>query len=191
MPRTVTYTIASDAPYSSSREHMTPMLNDKEGHDDHDARTWREKCHYDHTTRNVCIPAMAFKKALTAAAKRLGMKVPGKRMATYSKFITGGIIPLGDAPLGVKVDDVRMESVRCSSTGRDDGKGQRVTRRYPVVDKWETEVSFVVVDDVLTSAVVDRHMQEAGLTVGVGRFRPENGGFFGRFSVKSAKWSDA
>jgi hypothetical protein len=37
--------------------------------------------------------------------------------------------------------------------------------------------------------IFERCLKEAGNLIGVGRFRPQNGGYFGRFTVKSIKWT--
>ena len=69
MPKIVTVQLESLAPYSQSRKHDTPKL-EKEAADAHEARTWREKCSTDENGE-IVIPAMAFKQALDAVAKRL------------------------------------------------------------------------------------------------------------------------
>jgi hypothetical protein len=59
------------SPYSQSAAVSVPK-QDRETHDDHDARTWREKC----TTNGdgqVCIPGMAIKQALDTTAYNLGL----------------------------------------------------------------------------------------------------------------------
>jgi len=46
----------------------------------------------------------------------------------------------------------------------------------------------MIVNDTITEDVFTQHIQEAGKFVGIGQFRPENGGYFGRFTVESVKW---
>jgi len=55
---------------------------------------------------------------------------------------------------------------------------------------WEVSVEYIVMDDLITEDVFKRHLEAAGQFVGVGRFRPENGGFYGRFEIVSVKWSE-
>ena len=185
--RTFTAVLESRSAYSQSRRHDLPKLN-KESDTAYDARTWR-----DHCTVNkdgiVCIPAMAFKKAIDRTAQKLGEKVPGRRGATWAGYFKGGIIPMEELfPIGIKVEDVQPLSVWCSSTGRPGGS--QVSRTYPIIPKWTATVEFEVLDNILPEEVIERTLSESGLIVGIGRFRPENGGFNGRYAVKSVKWSN-
>src|SRR5215204_421190 len=85
------------SPYSQSAQHNSPK-QDRESHDDYDARTWREKC----TTNQqgqVCIPAMALKQCIDTAAYKLGMKVEGRRGATYKSFFASGFFCEHDVPI--------------------------------------------------------------------------------------------
>jgi hypothetical protein len=184
--RTVVAQIRGTAAYSSSRAHRTDRL-DKEGPDDFEKRTWREKAHYD-AAGQLFIPPMAFKQALDKAASRLGMKIPGKRNATYTKNFMAGVLCLDPAPLGVSKDDVKGEWVYCNADGVR-GSGKRVWRCFPVVPPgWQAAVEFQILDDTITQDVFQVHMEEAGALVGVGRFRPERGGFHGRFAVEEYDW---
>ena len=49
-------------------------------------------------------------------------------------------------------------------------------------------MTFYVLDDIITESVFAQVLRSAGLLVGLGRFRPENRGFYGRFQVDSIKW---
>jgi hypothetical protein len=48
----------------------------------------------------------------------------------------------------------------------------------------------VIFDDTITKEVFERHLTEAGRFVGIGRFRPENGGIYGRFTAGPFSWSE-
>lgn len=184
-----TVKLKSVSPYSPSRFHDSPKL-EKEGHDKHEERTWRERCHYDPKTREVFIPPMAFKWAVSEAARFLGLKIPGKGNKTWAKHFDSGILVTDPVRLGVKVDDVRGEWLFLNADGRR-GSGTRVKRCMPHVDEWESTVKFYVIDDTIEPEVFVRHLREAGNFVGVGRFRPRNGGFLGRFEIVDVKWQEA
>jgi len=185
--QTVVVQIEGTSKYSSSRAHITDHL-DKEGHDDFEKRTWREKCHYD-AAGSIFIPPMAFKQALDKAASRLGMKIPGKRNATYTKHFLAGVLCIDPAPLGIRKDLVPGEWVYCNADGVR-GSGKRVWRCFPVVEPgWQAAVEFKILDDTITREIFEEHMKEAGSLVGVGRFRPERGGYYGRFKVLEYDWS--
>ena len=68
------------------------------------------------------------------------------------------------------------------------GSGKRVWRNFPRVDSWSATVPIVVAANEITKDVFERHLEQAGKFVGIGRFRPQNGGFYGRFEVQKVVW---
>lgn len=186
--RQVIVTIRGISPYSASRLHDAPKL-DKESHDDYDKRTWREKCNTD-KSGNVVIPAMGFKQALATACRKLGLQVAGRGKATYTKYFEADVICLEDAALGISKDDVQPVTINANADGVR-GSGKRVRRTFPVVPEWQAKVVFAVLDNTITRPVFEQVMHAAGMGVGVGRFRPENGGINGRFVCEAFEWVDA
>lgn len=179
--------LTSTAPYSQSRMHSAPKL-EKEGMADYEARTWREKC----TTNEageICIPAMALKQCLDKAAKSFGGQIPGKGKSTYTKHFLAGVICESDVSIGILKDDVPSVTINANSDGVR-GSGKRVHRTFPQVPAWNGVARFAVLDDTITKPVFEKMLTEAGRFVGVGRFRPENGGLNGRFKPVSFKWSE-
>jgi hypothetical protein len=174
------------SPYSSSRFHDTEFL-EKESHDAHEGRTWREKCHAD-KEGVLYIPPMAFKNALADAAKMLSLRIPGKGTKTYTKHFLSGVQVREPLSLGVKKSEVKGEWVFCNADGVR-GSGKRVKRCFPVVPEWSGKLNFLVVDDTITEDVFTRVLKEAGMLIGVGRFRAGQGGYNGLFLVKSIKWA--
>src|SRR5690606_14528366 len=83
--RIATAVLVGISPMSQSRAHDEEKIDDKESPEAYDRRTWRSKAHFDPVTREVYIPPMALKLAIAEAARRLAIKIPGKRNATYSK----------------------------------------------------------------------------------------------------------
>lgn len=179
--------LRSISPYSQSRFHNTPKL-EKEGADDHEKRTWRGKLHTN-ADGIVVIPPTAFKNCLSEAAKYLSVQIPGKGKATYTKHFEAGVLVLEHTPLGVKAADVPGEWLHVPSDGRRGG-AKRVMRCFPVIDAWEAEVAFHILDDTITKPVFMTHLQEAGKFIGIGRFRPRNNGFYGRFEVAALDWQE-
>lgn len=178
--------IRSLTPYSQSRMHDTPKL-DKENHDDYEKRTWREKSHYDAETREIFIPPMAFKQCLDETAKYLSLQIPGKGKATYTKHFLSGLLVMDKLGLGITVDKVDGEWINANSDGVR-GSGKRVKRCFPVVQKWEGDVDFYLLDDTITKEVFEDVLRQSGQFKGIGRFRPANGGFYGRYETVSTKW---
>ena len=90
-------------------------------------------------------------------------------------------------PLNVKKDDVPGEWYFVPSDGRRGG-GSRVKKCFPVIREWSGDVTFHILDDTITQDVFEHHLSEAGKFIGIGRFRPRNNGFYGRFKVDNIKY---
>lgn len=184
--KTCVATLQSVSPYSSSRPHVTEKL-EKETPGDFEKRTWREKLHVN-DDGVVFIPGMSFKMALDKAASFLGLKIPGRRNATYTKHFLAGVLVLEDCPIGIKKADAEEEWLFMNADGKR-GSGTRVWRCFPMVREWQTEVTFYIADETVTKDVFEQVLAETGKFIGVGRFRPEKGGFKGRFKVVKTHWS--
>ncbi|MHA2064660.1 MAG: hypothetical protein ACXABY_09830 [Candidatus Thorarchaeota archaeon] len=177
--------LKSVSPYSQSRYHNTPKL-DKENPVDYENRTWRNRLHTDNDGK-VIIPPMTFKNTLANAAKFLSKQIPGKGKSTYTKHFEAGILVVEPLNLGIHKKDVEFEWLFVPSDGKR-GSGTRVEKCFPLIREWEGEVQFLVLDDTITEDVFKETLIEAGRLIGIGRFRPRNNGFYGRFSVESINW---
>lgn len=179
------------SPYSQSAKHETPML-DRESHEDHDRRTWRDKCTVN-KDGHVSIPAMALKQCVDTAAFKLGVKVPGRRGAMFKSFFASGFFCDHDVPISngkaITTKDADEVAINAHANGRR-GSGSRVVRRFPAFQKWHGVAEFTILDDVITPDIFEQHLKAAGVVVGIGRFRPENGGTNGRFRVTKFEWEE-
>jgi hypothetical protein len=138
----------------------------------------------------VAIPAMAIKQSMEAMGKHLGMQVPGKGKATYTKHIVSGMSTTSlSFKTNVLESEIVKQSIFCNSDGLR-GSGKRVDRFFPMINDWDVECHFQIFDDALTESVFLEHLKQAGMLKGVGAFRAENGGFCGRFMVTSFDWSE-
>jgi len=180
--------LKSASAYSQSRsyERFIPAL-EKEGKDEYEKRTWREKCHVDEKGQ-LFIPGMSFKMGLDESAKFLGQKIPGRRSSTYTKHFKAGVLVLDNCPIGIKKDEVEAEWLFVNADGVR-GSGKRVWKCFPLIREWETNVTFYIADETITKDVFQNHLEESGKFIGIGRFRPQNGGFKGRFEVVKTTWS--
>jgi hypothetical protein len=185
--RKVIATLRSISPYSQSRPHTEPKLSGETA-DAHEKRTWREKCHVD-DKGHIIIPPMAFKQAMDSTAQKMGIQVPGKGKATYTKFFVSGLMCIDPVALPDKKDSVRGELVYANADGRR-GSGTRVWRTFPVVDSWKGDVVFHVLADEITPGIFEAVLIKCGTFTGIGRFRAENGGYFGRWKVEEIEWVD-
>ena len=186
MPRAVEVEFEGAAPYSQSYWHDTPK-KDKETADAFEKRTWRDKCSAN-DKGEIFIPAMAFKQCLDSVAKRLGEQIPGKGRTTYTKAFLAGVICEDNVILpGLRKDKCPSVTIPANVTGVR-GAGKRVRRTFPQWVKWGGVARFIILDDTVTREVFERHFHEAGRFVGLGRFRPENGGINGRFRALKFTW---
>ena len=170
------------SPISFSRYHAMPKLS---GESDaaYEERTWRERLHTN-ADGNVVIPLFAFKNALDAAAKYESRKIPGRRNATYTKHVQSGVMVESAVVLPIKKKDVKGEWRFVPADGMPGG-AKRVMKCFPIIQEWEGEVSFAVLDETVTRDVLEEFLQVAGSFIGIGSFRPENRGIWGRFRVVS------
>jgi hypothetical protein len=189
--QTVEVKLENTSPYSQSRyvdkdEHPK---NGKETADDYEKRTWQARIHRDDNGVPF-MPPMSLKKSLDSASKYLG-KIPGERNATYSKRFRSGLLITDNIPLWsngkpVKsVDDFEGEWLFLDANGKAGQGGTRVKRRMPRLRQWTAQATVYLIDEVITADVLERALIDAGRFVGLGRFRPEMGGFYGRFKVLS------
>jgi hypothetical protein len=187
--KTAIVKLNSASPYSQSRlftKTEIPAL-EKEAHADYDARNWRNHQHWDAKTGEVFIPPMALKNCLMEVAQYLGEKVPGKGQATWTKHFTAGLLCSEPVMLGVNRDKTESETFMCHADGKR-GSGTRVARTFPVIREWTADATFYILDESITRDIFQRYIEEAGKFIGIGRFRPRNGGFYGRFFAEVTSW---
>ena len=178
--------VTGTAAYSQSRPHDTPKLS-KELAKDYETRTWKERVHAD-KDGNVFIPAMAFKNCIAECAKYMSIQIPGKGKSTYTKHFEAGVMVLDNIDLNIHKDDIESEWVFVPVDGRK-GCGSRVWKNFPYINPgWTATVKFYILDETITEDVFRDHLTQAGNFIGLGRFRPRNGGMHGRFTIDDVKW---
>lgn len=190
--RIATVSLESESPYSQSRSyaHEVPRLN-RETPDAYEERTWRHKCHVLKSgdgPGNVFIPPMSLKMSLDRAAQMLGRQIPGKGKATYTKFFLSGCLVMEPVVLPYSPDELPCDRIYANSDGVR-GSGKRVWRLFPRIDKWKANVKYHVLADEIIEDVFVEHLIQAGSFVGIGRFRPQSAGYYGRYTATAIKWS--
>lgn len=153
---------------------------------DYETRTWRDKAHCDEQGM-AYIPANMISSTFKASALYLGMKIPGKGASTYTKHIDAGVLVLEGIELGIHKNDLESETLFVPSDGKRGGS-KRVERTFPIVRKWEGEVTFYVGDPIVTQDAFIQHLKVMGKFIGFGRWRPRNGGLYGRCDVIDCAW---
>ncbi len=184
--KTCTVTLRGASPYSQSRPFQTE-IGPKESHEAFEKRCWSERLHKN-GNGDVIIPPTSLKDCLWQGAKYLSIKKKGQQ--TWTKHFRSGVMVVVAPVLTVKADEVEGEWLFLNADGKK-GSGTRVWRCYPKIPEgWQTNVSFVVLDDEITQDIFFRVLRESGMLIGIGRFRPENGGYYGRFDFdpKEAQW---
>jgi len=180
--------IVGISPYSQSRKHTEPMY-EGENKDDHDIRTWRHKMNLSDDGAMVVIPAHGMHQCLAAAAKYSKKQIPGQGKATWTKKFESGITFLEDVPTSIDPNDVQSVTISANANGIR-GAGARVSRRFPIMPEWSAEFEVIILDPIITEAVLREMLQIAGMFIGLGRFRPERGGTNGRFRLDKLVWND-
>lgn len=182
--KTVTCTLVGVAPISFSKA-ITSKKNTGESHDAFEERTWKERCHIDNNG-TIFIPPTAIKNCLAEVAKYLSESVPGKGKATWTKHFEAGVIVSDPLMLDVKIGKVECERVFVPADGKRGG-GKRVWKTFPIIRQWKTQVIINLLDPQLIDHPdkVKEYLEHAGKFIGLGRFRPRNNGYYGRFEVEN------
>jgi hypothetical protein len=178
-------TIKGVAPLSQSRQHCVPF-KEGESHEAYEERTWREKCNYD-KDGIVFVPAMALKQAMDAAAKRLAIPDPDNKRANFTKYFVSDVICEANMSIGVHKDAMPSVTINANVNGVR-GSGKRVPRTFPQTPTWKGSTSFLVTEEKITPEIFEKVAKTAGQSVGVGQFRPINGGLNGRYEITAIKY---
>jgi hypothetical protein len=174
--------LASVSPYSQSRKYEREFpRHEKESHDDYEVRTWRHRLHVT-SDGHVFIPATQFKESLVECAQYLSIQIPGKGKATYTKHVRAGTLISEGIILPIKADDVPGEWLSLDAQPGS-GRGGRVWRCMPRIDQWKGDLTIHILDETVTADVLRYFIEQMGAFTGIGRFRPINGGFYGRFRL--------
>lgn len=180
----VRFKIKSNGPISFNKYVSPEEFPKKQGENAQDwsFRTWQEKAHFDHEGTVVLHPMM-IKNALVNAAKYRGEKVPGQRMKTWTKYFQSAVLlpdsirlTMGDAP--ITRDDLKPDVVLSGNADK------KIPAKFPLLTQWEAQGDLYVLDDTIKIDDLKRHLQTAGLFIGIGKFRVGNGGMYGRFEVE-------
>jgi hypothetical protein len=186
--KTAICVLQSISPYSQSKK-ISIENGDRETPADFEKRTWKDRCHTNEDG-HVFIPPMAFANSLKEAAKYLSISVPGAGKATYTKNFEAGVMVLDALSLPNHIDEVKGEWLHVPSNGQRGGP-KRVDKCFPFIPSWKGEITYHILDDLITEPVFERVLRASGALIGIGRFRPRNCGYYGRFNVESIKWEDA
>ena len=126
----------------------------------------------------IYVPATQLKGSLMEAGKQ--MRVVGKGKATYSKLFGAVVIIEPDTiPMSPQKWEIDERAVVIQRT--------RIIRYRPKFKDWSLKFNVVVMDDDISLEVVKEGLDIAGNYCGIGDFRPQKKGSYGRFIVTSFK----
>ena len=182
----VEFEIVGASPYSPGKAIVSER-GKQEDYRVFEERAWRERMHVT-SKGDVFIPPMALKCCLQEAAKYLAESVPGKGKSTYTKHFEAGVMVTDPMYLGIKSDQVEGDWQFVPSDGKPGG-GSRVWKCFPVVPTWTCKATVYILDPTITNDVLERYVGYAGQFIGMGRFRPRNRGYYGRFTVSNFKFT--
>jgi len=138
---------------------------------------WRGGLYYDKAT-GPYIPAMMVKASLRDGAKlsRGGKKISRAVQILKDKLPLQYVGPRTPEKLWKKKEFIDMRSVVVQRA--------RLMRCRPIFSNWSLEVEFIYLPDQIDKADLLSYIETAGMLIGMGDFRPDKGGDFGRFSVE-------
>lgn len=140
-----------------------------------------EKALYRLADGTIYQPAIHF----ISSMKRAGAKyqIPGQGKATYRTLIGSGTVLITPEAIPHRQQkyEIDVRPVVNPST-----KG-RVVRKRPCFSNWSLRFTLEYDDLELSAAMIKELLEYAGRRIGIGDFRPEKGGPFGRFMVTAFK----
>lgn len=140
-------------------------------------REQAERAAYKDDDGKIWIPSACVKGAIQSVAS--DYKLPSSRKSV--KSVSGGAIIPSDEKIyfdeGYSVSDVEIDS-RPVVVQR-----ARVMRHRPRLETWTLSLNLEIDDEILDVENVHQILSDAGRRSGIGDFRPQKGGPFGRFIV--------
>ena len=140
-------------------------------------RDQAEKKAYKDNDRNLFIPGPNIFSCIITAGKF--HKVGKSKVTTMKTSLVPAGLSIRDivCPLGTKEFEVDSRSVVIPSTGG------RVMAHRPRLDRWKTRFILDVDTDMFSLEFVRELINDAGRKIGLGDFRPDRKGPFGKFSI--------
>lgn len=181
--KTVKATIQGISPLLINRfkeESEIPAKTRKAGKKDYGTpRQQAEKTAYcdEENGKALWIPSAWVKGAIQTVAS--DYKLPSSRKS--AKSVTGGaIIPIEEKLYFLekyKLADVEIDSRPCVV------QRARIMRHRARLEKWSVEIHLEIDEEILPPEEVHQMLSDAGRRAGLGDYRPQKGGPFGRYQI--------
>ena len=123
----------------------------------------------------VCQPGDHIHKMLQKCGAKF--QIPGQRKLTYKNIIGAGAIQVEPAMIQHEIQDWSVDE-RAVIVNRG-----RIIRQRPYFPKWALSFNLIYDEDELSKQVIKDILEYAGERNGLGDYRPEYGGPFGKFMV--------
>ena len=163
-------------------EAPTRLVNEDRG----TARDQAERSAYRAPDGTLYVPAQCFQRLLIESGKphkQRGSRSSLRWVVPAAVIVTAEAITLADSK-GKPLTDFEVDSrpVVIPAT-----KG-RVMRHRPKVEEWQASIPLEVDTDILPTSMIHQLLEEGGRRLGIGDYRPEKTGPYGRFAIVS--WED-
>jgi len=123
------------------------------------------------------IPSEYIIGSMKAAAADFQVRGQGKK--TYKNFVGGGFVLIEPPHIPISSEKGWVVDTRYVVIQRN-----RVLRYRPRFDDWALNFELFYDKNVFTADILRSILEHAGLYVGIGDFRPQKGGSYGRFIVE-------
>ena len=189
-------------PYMFGRPYVIQKKNEETG-EQFEERSWIYRTNLDEENY-LCCSGAAFQKSLCWAAGWLNKKIPGERGKTYkARFVAGLMVPSATfrfEGLGPLDPDNLAESflqygykksLFVDSKGQTGGKNSRVWRHYPMLNAgWRVNVEMLVLDNMITAEIFEKHATTAGFFDGIGSMRVGKGNPNGMYILEDFEFEN-
>lgn len=164
-----------------SEESEIPQKMKKAGKRDYGTpREQAEKTVYvDQTSLQIWMPSTWVKGAMTAISS--DYKLPSSRRSV--KSVIGGAVLFNEEKIYFtptkKISDIEVDSRPCVV------QRARIMRHRARLEQWKVAFNVEVDDEILMPENVYQILSDSGKRAGLGDFRPQKGGPYGRFILTS------
>lgn len=143
---------------------------------------------YINAAGNLFIPSAAFRNAMIAGSKgrKIG-KVGAAGVIAGSVFPAGDEVALLDPKTKKPLTPASVVEDRRSAVNNNCKPPARIIAIRPRLNAWSCTLELEIDTTLINIEVVSEILQIAGKIIGVGAFRVEKKGTFGRFDAKLAK----
>ncbi len=130
----------------------------------------------------IAVPAIAVRNSMITAAAGFKYKTRSwKGFVSHIEIVPAELLPLY-SHAGEPVTGYEIDLRRCVIRGRG-----AVARARPLIREWQATFTFVADTSMLPHEkpreLLRSFLTEAGARIGIGDYRPEKTGWFGRFTV--------